>query len=177
MQPALAGLLLLALSGWNCNKDRGEVLFQLGYPNNRFEIKAGLSTFETHYFLIRNIPANYLAFLDQYGASDAEVTSIEPRAARLTALSSGFGFDFINDIYIEIFPDGKPEERREIFYRENLPLNTDDQVDLIPSYADLKEFFREHESFTLQVRLFRLRTPSPAFIECRLDVSFNVRGG
>ena len=163
-------LLLLPLLFTNCGKDE-TILFQMKY-NEEFEIPAGLNTFETHHFLIRNITTNYDNLLNTFGREDSEVTTIKPQNARLDAIFSSAEYDIIREISIRVYKDN-PSNFQEIFYMDNVPLNTDGDLNLIPTLVEVQDKLTS-ESFNVDVAIQFRQTPTQ-FIESRLTLEFAVQ--
>src|SRR6187402_3442943 len=71
-------VLLAVMVALSCNKDNGDVLFELKFPPPpiEFVIQPGLGTFDTHVFIQSPIPSYYEARLEDSGRSDDEVTLI-----------------------------------------------------------------------------------------------------
>lgn len=163
-------VLLLPLLLTNCKKEEN-VLFRMEY-NETFEIKAGLNTFETHHFLIQNRNTNINSYLAGYGGDASELMAINPRSARLETLFSNATYDIVLDVSVRIYEDD-PNDYKEIFYREDVPLNTGATLDLIPTLVDVKEMMTE-DRYNIDVA-FLFRNPPPEFIESRLTFDFFVK--
>ncbi len=142
--------------------------FTMTYQQD-FEIQAGLGVFDTHVFLIRDIPTNMAAFLSTNDANENDITAIIPREAELSINFANIDFAFVREVVVEIYSDDD-QRGREIFYREDVPLNTGIRIALIPSLPDIQEFLMD-DNFNLRVEL-KLREFSPSFIETRFDFQF-----
>lgn len=145
--------------------------FTMTYQQD-FEIQAGLGVFDTHVFLIPDIPTNMAAFLSTNDANENDITAIIPREAELSVNFANIDFAFIQEVVVEIYSD-ENQRGREIFYRENVPLNTGIRIALIPSLPDIQEFLMA-DDFNIRIEL-RLREFSPSFIETRFDFQFFAR--
>ena len=163
-------IFLLPLFLTNCKKDEN-VLFRMEYTE-AFEIQAGLNTFETHHFLLKNINTNINSYLANYGGSASELLAINPRSARLETLFSNATYDIITDISVRMYLDD-PTDYKEIFYREDVPFNTGSNLDLIPTLVDVKEMLTD-ERYSIDVAFLFRETP-PEFIESRLTFDFFVK--
>lgn len=160
--------LLALLMFTQCGKDECKEGFELGYENISFEIPAGANTFETHNFLIDNIPSLYGSFLDANGTDAAEVKAINSKYIRLISLSPGAEYDIIESAILLISADGLPEI--EIAFLEPVPLSTGSVLELFPSLPDVKEYLEE-DNFSLKVKI-RFRQIPQQFIETRLEFGF-----
>jgi len=141
------------------------------YPNNDFAIQAGLNTFDAHYFQINRIVSNADSLFSFYNVDPTNIQQIQPRSARLTSIFASTDYSFIRDIEIRIFEDD-PDNYQVLFFRDNVPLNTGQTLDLVPNGVDIQELVKK-EKFGIVIRMV-LRDLSPEFIESRLDFSFNV---
>ncbi len=151
---------------------RGEGLgFTMTYQQD-FEIPAGLGVFDTHVFQITGIPTNMDAFLLTNDANENDITAIIPREAELSINFANVDFAFVREVVVEIYND-ENERGREIFFREDIPLNTGVRIQLAPSLPDIQEFLIE-DNFNIRVEL-KLRDFSPSFIETRFDFQFFAR--
>lgn len=168
-------LFLVLILGFRCTPDDNlELAFRMEYPNLNFEIPAGLNTIESHFFLISDIPTSKDFFFGDFANED--IKTIIPSFARLTALDgSSIDYDFLFEVSIRIC---QPEQEincvREIFFRDRIPNNIGNRLDLIPNDNNLKEILIE-DDFTIEVVLVRLVNPSPNFIRTRLELGFEAR--
>lgn len=159
-------LSLLSILFYGCG-DNG-VGFDMSYRQD-FEIPAGLNTFDTHVFELRNIPTNKDAFLSANSVTEANITDITPREARLSINFGDEDFYFIREIVIEIFTQDNITGK-EIFFRENVPLNTGRRIDIIPSLPQVTEILTG-DRFSVRVEML-FRDISPTFIDARLEMIF-----
>ena len=168
-------LLLLPFLFSNCKSDDGlTVAFEMEYPNQSFEIPAGLNTIESHFFVIDNIPTNKDFFFGSFKEED--IKSIIPAFARITSLEgNNTDYDFLFEVSIRICAEDNPFNcAREIFWRDQIPANIGNRVDFIPNDIDVKEILTG-ESFTIEVVLLRLVSPPPTFIDTRIELGFEAR--
>ena len=89
----------------------------------------------------------------------------------MTSIFASTDYSFIRDIEIRIFEDD-PDDYQVLFFRDNVPLNTGQILDLVPNGVDIQEIVKK-EKFGIVVRMV-LRNLSPEFIESRLEFAFNV---
>jgi len=97
--------------------------FDMSYQVD-FEIPAGLNTFDTHGFPLRNIQTNKNTFLTANGIEEQDITRITPREARLSVNLGEEDFYFVQTIVIEMLeegPQGDSIRLKEIFFRERYP--------------------------------------------------------
>jgi len=170
-------LLAVPLLFFACSKD--DQGLPMSYQRD-FEIAAGLNTFDTWVFPLTNFPTNKVTFLTANGISEQSITRITPREARLSINFSDEDFYFVRAVVVEIFTGSTPPEQqtetgeqqrwKEIYFRENIPLNTGKTIDLIPSLPEVTDILLG-EQFTVQVE-FLFRDLPPEFIETRLEMVF-----
>lgn len=165
MKKILPFLLVIFLCS-GC-KDDPNILFEMAYERS-FTIPAGLNTFQTHYFYLRDIPlGNYLS---SNGVTASELMAINPGAARLTTIDQGLSdYSFIRNVSIQIFTDDEANAR-EIFWRPEIPLNTGERLDVFATLIDAKQFF-ENTKFNVFVKL-QLQAVPQQTIDTRFQFSF-----
>ena len=134
-----------------------------------FEIGAGLGVFDTHVFELNGISSNREIFLANQGVNESDITDIIPLEAELSLNFADVQLAFIQEVVVEIFNRDDPIGR-EIFFRENVPMNTGIRLNLLPSLPDVREFVLQDE-FSIRVEM-RLRNITPQFLETRFDFQF-----
>lgn len=165
----LAFLLLLPIIFSACKGDG--LGFNMTYQRD-FEIPAGLGVFDTHVFELNGIPTNKAAFLSTSGASESDITTILPKEAELSINFANVDFVFVGEVVVEIFTRAD-NIGTEIFYRDEIPLNTGRAITLFPSLPEIGQYLTGDE-FNIRVEL-RLRDISPQFLDTRLDFQFFAR--
>ncbi|MEM8526105.1 MAG: hypothetical protein AAGG68_15810 [Bacteroidota bacterium] len=172
-------LSLFAFLFLGCSKDSLRVAFQMTYPQNRFTVPAGLNNLESHYTFFYNIPSNKSFFFNEIGEDD--ILEITPAAARIRADQNLGDFSFAEEVVIRICEDNQvnignvlEKCRREIFYRDNIPLNTGRQIELIPNGNNLKEALTQEE-FTIVLVFLRMRTFTNISIPSNLELIFEAK--
>lgn len=166
---------LLPLCLFNCNPDDNlTVAFEMEYPNLTFEIPAGLNTVESHFFVVNDIPTNKDFFFGN--VAEADIQTIVPAFARISSLDGNqVDYDFLFEISVRICASGTSINcTREIFWRDQIPVNIGSSVNLIPNDIDVKEILTG-ETFTIEVVLLRMVSPPPSFINTRVELGFEAR--
>lgn len=173
MNTRLIGLsCFLFLLITNCNKDEGG-LFDVPLQVE-FSIPAGLSTFETHYLIIEDIPSTVANLIDQNGLSPKDITSINPKAATISSVFGNQTYDLFRNVSVEIFKAGSdPTRGLEAFYRDPVPQNAGDDLSLIGTLINAKDYLLE-DRFSLRIRM-EMRYIPQQFVESRLNFEFIVR--
>jgi hypothetical protein len=162
-------LSVIALSNWHCsNKLEGfDMVYRRKFPR---DIPSSVSTLLSHNFIIDNIPSNATDFYAGHSVTDADVIKIIPKTARISAIFNDADFIFVNRVYVYVYPVGEPDKKTEVFYREDIPLNTGSAINLTGGIADVKKIVAASE-FTMEVRLDVRGQPSRN-IETAIDFSF-----
>ncbi len=163
-------LFFLTIQLLGCKKEPAS-LFDLPYELT-FEIPAGLNTFETHYFDITGIRTNAEDLLSANNAEESDLLAVQAKTARLLSTFVDLDLDFIQEISVRVFEDD-PNAFHEVFFRDNVPFDSGDFIDLIPALPDVKEFLLD-ESYNLSIRM-EFRQPPPTFVTVRLDFDFFAR--
>lgn len=166
MKKLLPFVLLIVLFS-NCKDDGPEIRFEMAYERE-IAIPAGLNVFETHYFYLRNISVG--SYLSANGVDAADLIAINPGSARLSTIFAGLSdYSFIRDVSVLIYTDDE-SNAREAFWRPNVPLNTGEDLDVIPTLIDAKQFF-DDPTFNIIVKLNLQAVPQQT-VETRFRFSF-----
>ena len=161
---------LLVFSFSSCT-DEAETLFEMDYRVD-YNIAAGLNTFETHFFELFNIPTNATNLLQANNLTDGAIEAILPKSARLSSVFLSDDLDFIREISVRLI-NGDNQNQTEIFFRENIPLDTRDFVDLIPTLPNVKQLMLE-DFHNLSIRM-EFWEPTPTFLDVKLEFDFQVQ--
>ncbi len=162
-------IVVLTLS-FSCKKDTDRIRFDMIYPEVYFTIPAGLNPFLIHYIEIKDLPLNKSFFFNLNEIKDSTSVKILPRNARISSFLGDVDFDFIDRISILVASADKPDQYFELFYRDQIPLNTGPFLDLVPTLLDLQQIVSS-DRINLRIRM-QLRAPTPVFVESRLDYAF-----
>ena len=153
----------------NCKKD-DDILFEMEYFHD-FTITAGLNPFSgTHIFEITDIPSLSDALFNQNGTTTDELNAINPGTAVLRGIFSNPENGYIQEVSVKIFSKEDPTIEREVFYRDQISLNSSGDLGLIGTLVNAKSYL-EKDDFGIRIEL-RLRDISPETIEMRLDFNF-----
>jgi hypothetical protein len=172
----LTAVLLFFLLFSACSKEDQRVLFEIPFRNLDFTIPAGINPFEAQYFTLSNVQTNAKDLISGFGYSEEQVTSIVPVSARIFAPFDNVDFDFVFEVSVRICDAGdtSPNCGSEIFWRQPVPENIGNFIDLIPNELDVMERLMK-ENVSIQIKLAQLRDTSPQFINARLEMDFEVR--
>lgn len=165
------GLLLSLLV--SCRNDTGVRLFTMNFITE-FSFNGVLNTIESHYFPVGPLNSNISRLMNENDVSDEDITRIEPNFAVLKSLD-GYDLDFIEEISVRICPVSGGTCQLEVFYLDDIPFRTRDEIDLLPSLSNVKSFFINQNQFRLELVFLRLRNFSPANMQLRFDFGFDAR--
>lgn len=160
-----AFMLVLTSCMTSCGDDRQYVERNLSVT---FDIPAGLNTIESHYFRIDDV---YL-FLDETltnnGLPVGGTYEISGSKALLTSRLSGADYSVIERISVFAVDKEDRTKRAEMFYNDNIALQTFSELRLLTSIADISPYIKDNK-VDLEVRIkFRGFIPAPL----RADLDF-----
>lgn len=164
-----ASILMLISSGCRNKFEGFDMLYRKDFAK---AIPAGASTFLSHYFIIEDIKPDFATFAKNNGKSITDVKKIIPKLMRINARFGDANFGFISRVFVTIYPHKEPSKKVEVFYRENIPVNTGTILDLNAGVADMKSLLTDDKNtFDMEIRLDFRSTP-PLTIETFADFSF-----
>ena len=167
------GILLITMSGLSCHKDNRIELFKMTQVMD-FEIKAGLNTIETHFFIQPAVNSSYEAQLELSGFEESLVASIEPRFSQLSTVFQDVDLDFIRIIEIRVVDTFDPIFQREVFYLDPVPFNTRTVIRPFPGLTDVREIVSQ-PTYGIEVRIVFRFVPQSSY-DMRLQMDFSVFG-
>lgn len=156
-------------SSLGCGKDRN-VLFDIPIEL-RFEIPAGLNPLDRHFITIPNVPTNLAALQAQFEGGN-KVLKIRPSNAVLRSVLGDVNFGFLREVQVAIYQNNDPDQDQEIFLTDNVPVNAGTNVVVLPFDNDISNLF-EPDRLDFVVS-WRLRSPTPQFIESVITMSFSA---
>ncbi len=166
--------ILLAL--FACQRSDERRLFEMAYPNVRFEIPAGLPGGFVPQAFVQEMPSNYSNFLDQNNLADERIEAIRPAFARLFNFDNTDFSQFVDRISVRICDPSIPECRQveEVFYIEydDILRQRGDELQLLPTLINAKRLLSPDE-FKLEVWFTFLGT-TPRTVSCQLDLAFDA---
>ena len=157
----------------SCDKDNKVELFEMTQRMD-FEVKAGLNTVETHFFVLPSVESTYDDLLETTGFEDSQVLSIEPKFARLSTVFGDLDLDFLRLVEVRVFDPFDPDFQREVFYLDPVPANSGTVIRPFPGLSNVKEILSP-PTFGIEVRLI-FRLPPPETKTMRLEMDFSVFG-
>ena len=167
------GVIVLTMSGLGCNKDNRVELFQMTQVMD-FEIKAGLNTLETHFFLQPAARSTYEEQLELSGFDESLVAAIEPKFSQLSTVFRDVDLEFIRLIEIRVVDTFDPTFQREVFYLDPVPPNTRNIIRPFPGLTNVREIV-SNPTFGIEVRIVFRFVPRDNY-DMRLQMDFAVFG-
>jgi len=167
--PGLLAFLIISFAG--CKKEDVAPGFDMIYQQE-FTIPAGIGPFVTHHFYLKNISTRYLAQLNQAGRTDAEITAILPAQAALVGIFGDANFGVVEEASLRVYQESDPNGFIEAAYRFPTPLDPNNNLDLIPTLANVKKIMKE-DRFSLDLAL-RLRNTTQDEMPVRLNVQLKA---
>ncbi|HMS98309.1 MAG TPA: hypothetical protein PLV12_05275 [Saprospiraceae bacterium] len=159
---------LFALTG--CTGDDREYIERK--LNLSFNVPAGLNNIESHYFRIDDV---YL-FLDETleinKLDTSSIDEISGGSARLFSRLGGVDFSDIERISIFAVSQTDKNNRKEMFYLEEIPLRNLDELKLLNGLADFSEFIEDNR-LDIEVRI-QFRRFSTLSMQLDLDFSYLI---
>ncbi len=140
----------LLVSIFACEKERLP-LYEVNMDAD-FVIPSGLNTIATHVFLIRDVPTNYKFSADTRNIDTSSITNIQSARGLMRAKFSSVDYDFISRVSVYAVSRKDPTLRREMYYLDFVPLETNEELKMLSSTSELKEILKE-EFIDVEVRL------------------------
>ncbi|MBK9733765.1 MAG: hypothetical protein IPO92_01855 [Saprospiraceae bacterium] len=125
-----------------------------------FDIPVGLNTIETHYFKIRNVPTFYYQSAGLKGLDTSQIKNILASKGLIQGAFQEEDYDFISRISIYAVSQIDPNLKREMYYLDQVPLTTDQELRMLSSSTELKRILSE-EFIDLEVRMNFRNFPGP----------------
>lgn len=154
-----------------CKKDnapgRGvDLLFR-----QTFEIPAGIGVFDVHHFYLKNIPTNYTSTLGLSNITAADIVRVITTQGSMNGTFGDANLDFIDRLSIRVYTDD-PNDYLEIAYRDPAPIDPGNNMGLIPSLSDSKDFISaEKVNFDI---VFWLRRTTTETTPVQLDLTMRA---
>lgn len=163
---AVVGMLIF--TNLSCNKNVPQNVFEIPFEDLRFTIPAGLSPFDIHYFVIRDLKVNKEFFYAQGQVKDPDKVRIIPASARMFNVLSNVDYEFIERISIQLFTEDLPNLNLEMYFRDPVHFKNGPVLNLIPTVVEIQDFL-ERDEFNLRIRV-QLRYPPSEFVETQLQL-------
>jgi len=136
-------------------------------------IPPGLNNFDTHIFIIRDVPTGARSFFTD-SINEDQVEAILPNRAQLNTVFNNIDWAIVREISIQAVSAADPSIRREIFWHDRINPNTIEELRLFSSLSEVKDILLQ-DRMTLEVRL-NFRQTTRAEVESRLTMNFVANG-
>ena len=162
--------ILVALLFISCNTETPAFYI---HKENDITIPVGLSTIETHFFVINNINNSFQAELDIRGISADQVKAVNAGKGHFSPVFNEFNYGIIQKVSVWLVSVDDPSYRKEIYYRDEIPLNVDNELRLLSGISNLKDFLMSEKKYNLEIQL-NFRNFVPVELENRFTYSFAI---
>ncbi len=163
-------IVFMALFTYSCEKE--QVSFYI-HQEHDFEIRAGLNTIETHFFVFRNIKNTLPQELYSQGLSFDDVKQVYAGKGLIQPVFDDFQYGDIREVSIWVVSTVDPSIRHEIYYLDQIPYSMRGEMRLLSGIANLKEFLSLHSTYNLEIQI-KFRNFVPANTLNRLTYSFAI---
>ena len=164
--------LIVVLTGLSLSCQTDSPSFYL-FRENDFTIPAGLSPYETHFFLTYHIQNNFRKELEERQINPDQIRSVSPGRGSFSPIFQDIEYGLIRDVSIWLVSSSDPSVRKEIYYRDEVPLSQKNELQLLSGIANLKDFLLGQEKYNLEIQL-KFRNFVPSNFENRLSYSFAI---
>ena len=153
-----------------CNKDSRDRVS--GSINAEFDIPNGLNTIETHVFVIKDVSSFFESTLAQSGRSIDDIDEVLSAKGDLVFPFISGRIDFLDKVSIRIYNRIDPDNYKEMYYLDAIPLNANNPLKLFSTISNLQPIL-ENDNFDMEVRL-KFRSFTPPNPRIRLDFGYTI---
>ncbi len=140
------------------------------YQEVNFTIPSGKDPFGTHFIKIRDIPSFLNQNLTERQISLSDINQLYAGRGKIISIYPNTNFGIIRKISISIYKKDDYNNRIEIYYRDEVPLNLKGEIKLLSTGEDIRDVIKE-SSYEMVVELqFKDFVSQP--LDCRLTYSF-----
>lgn len=132
-------------------------------------IPAGLNTFDTHYFYVRDVPTRISSVIVN---SQDGIDRIQASNAQLVGRFQDVDYGIISEIIINVMSPDDPSNLKEVFYNNRIPFNQSDDLQLLSSLSNVNDLLTE-DFVDLEIRIV-FRSITPRELDSRLLLQFNL---
>lgn len=165
-------LVVIVTASLGCNRDDGEGVL-LRFTPRQLQINAGLDPTFGHFFEIPAVSTEHARFQRETGTGWDDWQAVLPARATLTILEAGLDWSFAEEVIIRAYSDDFPTPV-EIYYRDQIPFNVGQQLELIPADRDVKALLAS-DNVNLVLVLFRLRSTTVQRLPVTMEFSVEAR--
>lgn len=140
------------------------------YQEARFSVPAGKDPVATHHFIIRDIPSFLNANLQQRGLVINDLTEFYAGKGRFQSLDFEYNFGVIYNLSVWVYKKGEYENRKEIYYRDEVPWSQKGELKLLSTGEDVREILLS-DSYEIDVEL-QFKSVTTQSVDCRFEFNF-----
>jgi hypothetical protein len=133
-----------------------------------FDLPIGLDPFALHNFAFKDISTDTALIFKANNATSDKITRIEPKTMILRGLFVAGNYGFIEKAEVRISTATLGEQI--IFFRDQIPFNTGEKLDLIPNNVDVKPYLMGGK-FNVRM-ILTLRDSPPKTFETEVPMTF-----
>jgi hypothetical protein len=160
-------VLFFVLSIFSCKSK--VPIFELHQEVN-FVIPAGKDYLATHHFLIHDIPSTLNKTLESKNIKLSDINELYAGRCKIESVVYNSNFGIMSKISVWIYKKGDYENRKEIYYRDEIPLTKRGELKLLSSGQDIREILLSDKyemDFEVLFKGFTTET-----IECRMTYNY-----
>ncbi len=140
------------------------------YQEVNFTIPSGKDPIATHYFKIRDIPSFLNQNLEEKQISLSDIDQLYAGRGKIVSIYPNTNFGIISKMSISIYKKDDYNNRTEIYYRDEVPLNLRGEIKLLSTGVDVRDIIKE-DSYEMVVEVqFKDFVSQP--LDCRLIYNF-----
>jgi hypothetical protein len=133
-----------------------------------FDLPIGLDPFALHNFSFKDISTDTAVIFKANNVTSDKVSRIEPKTMVLRGLFVASNYGFIEKVEVRISTATVGEQI--IFFRDQIPANTGEKLDLIPNNVDVRPYLMGGK-FNVRM-ILTLRDSPPKTFETEVPMTF-----
>jgi hypothetical protein len=132
------------------------------------DLPIGLNPFALHNFEFKDIATDTAVLFKANNVTATQITAIEPKNMTIRGLFVAANYGFLEKVEVRISTATLSEQI--IFFRDQIPFNTGEKLDLIPNNVDVKPYLMTGK-FTIRL-ILTLRDSPPKTFETEVPMTF-----
>lgn len=159
--------LLSILSFFSCKTK--VPIFEIPQEVN-FVLPLGKDPLATHHFIIHNIPSFLNKKLETNNIKLSEIKELYAGRGKIESVVYNSNFGTIYKISISIFKEGDFDNRKEIYYHDEIPNIRRGELKLLSTGEDIREILLE-DKYGMDVEV-QFKVFTVEYIECRMNFNY-----
>lgn len=140
------------------------------YQEVRFTLPAGKIPTVTHHFLVHDIPSFLKENLKTRGLTIDDITEFYAGKGRFISLDYDYNFGILYDVSVWIYKINEYNNRKEIYYRDEVPINQKGELKLLSTGEDVRDILLS-DKYEMDIELVFINT-SNITTECALEFNY-----